>query len=102
MTEEKVVNDCHTTTAKCDNAPMDLIKPHSAAVPLCVSVVQLARTLLVTTTRTRPIPAMGSFRPKVTLHAEFQRAHTRQKKALIMDRIAGISFHVAPESSRKF
>jgi len=34
MTEEKVVNDCHTTTAKCNNAPIDLIKPHSAAVPL--------------------------------------------------------------------
>ena len=103
MTEERVVNDCHTTIAKCNNAPMDLIKPHSAAVPLCVSVVQLmeTQTLSVTTTRTRPIPAVRSFRPKVTLHAVFQRAHTRQKKTLIMDRIAEISLHVMPESSRQ-
>ena len=103
MTEERVVNDCHTTTAKCNNAPIDLIKPHSAAVPLCVSVVQLmeARTLSVTTTRTRPIPAMRSFRQKVTLHAEFQRAHTCQKKTLIMDRMAEISLHVVPEISRQ-
>ena len=52
MTEERVVNDCHTTSAKCNNAPIDLIKPHSAAVPLCVSVVQLieAQTLSVTHT----------------------------------------------------
>jgi len=99
MTEERVVNDCHTTTAKRNNAPIDLIKPHSAAVPLCVSVVQLmeARTLSVTTTRTRPIPAVRRFRPKVTLHGEFQRAHTRQKNTLIIDRIAEISLHVAPK-----